>query len=102
MSQSATIRKRQHTAQPTDVPSANARYLTPSHEDRLLAERVQAALRASGYRALKGIRVSVRTQVVSLKGRVFSYHLKQLAQETALAVQGAHQIRNDLDVVQPR
>ena len=34
-------------------------------------------------------------------GRVSSYYLKQLAQATALAVPGAHQIRNDLNVIPP-
>ncbi len=102
MSQSATLRTQQCNTQAIDTPSANSRYLMPRPEDRHLAERVEEALRASGYRELQVIRVSVRTQVAFLKGRVSSYHLKQIAQETALAVQGAHQIRNDLDVVQPR
>jgi osmotically-inducible protein OsmY len=68
-------------------------------EDQHLAERVERALYARGYGALHSVRVSVRSRVVCLEGPVPSYYLKQLAQETARAVPGAHQIRNDLHVV---
>lgn len=102
MSQSATLRTHQHSTREIDATSSNARYLMPRPEDRDLAVRVEHALRASGYWSLHVIRVSVRTQVVFLKGRVCSYHLKQLAQETALAVEGANQIRNDLEVIQAK
>lgn len=98
MSQSATLATREH---PTEAPQVTVRLLTQSLEDQRLAERVEGALRATGYGALRTVRVSVNVRVVILGGRVSSYYLKQLAQATALAVPGAHQIRNDLNVVQP-
>ena len=101
MSQSATRPTREHPTEEKHAPGATAPLLTRSLEDQHLAERVERALRARGYWALHAVRVSVRTRVVFLGGRVSSYYLKQLAQATALDVLGAHQIRNDLDVVQP-
>src|SRR5271166_3940636 len=98
MSQSATLPTREH---PTEAPQVTALLVTQSLEDYRLAERVERALRATGYGALRTVRVSVNARVVILGGRVSSYYLKQLAQSAALAVPGAHQIRNDLDVVQP-
>ena len=74
---------------------------TPSLEDRHLAVRVEHALRARGYSELRAIEVFVDTRIVCLVGRVPSYYLKQLAQETARAVPGAHQIHNVLEVIEP-
>src|SRR5271157_3480154 len=75
--------------------------LTQGLEDRRLAERVEHALRATGYGPLRSVVVSVKARVVVLLGRVPSYYLKQIAQMTALAVPGTHQIDNRLDVVSP-
>jgi hypothetical protein len=47
------------------------------------------------------VSVNVRAGVALLAGRLPSYHLKQLAQETAQAIARAHRVRNDLDVVRP-
>jgi osmotically-inducible protein OsmY len=66
-----------------------------------LAERVERALRATGYGPLRTVRVSVTDGLVALEGRVGSYYLKQLAQAAVLAVPGAQQVRNGLEVVQP-
>lgn len=71
---------------------------TQSLEDLHLAQRVQAALRATGYGPLRDIEVTVHARRVTLAGRVVSYHLKQVAQETTLAVPGVLQLRNDLAV----
>ncbi len=83
-----------------DAPPATAPLLTQGLEDHRLAERIERALHATGYGALRTIQVSVNARCVILEGRVSSYYLKQVAQATALAVPGGHQIRNGLDVVQ--
>jgi osmotically-inducible protein OsmY len=70
-------------------------------EDVRLAERVDRALRATGYGPLRGIEVTVQERLVSLGGRVPSYYLKQVAQTIALAVQGTREVRNNLDVGRP-
>jgi osmotically-inducible protein OsmY len=72
-----------------------------SREDFFLAERVEHALRATGYRALRVVDVTVHARLIILDGRVPSYYLKQVAQATALAVPGARHVHNDLDVIPP-
>jgi osmotically-inducible protein OsmY len=72
-----------------------------SREDFFLAERVERALRASGYRALRDVDVTVHARLIILDGRVPSYYLKQVAQATALAVPGARHVHNGLDVIPP-
>jgi osmotically-inducible protein OsmY len=64
-----------------------------------LAERVEVALRATGYRPLHAVEVSVPGRVVVLRGRLPSYYLKQLAQAAALGVPGVRELRNDVEVV---
>ena len=86
--------------EPTDAAQA-ASLLTQSLEDLDLAERVGRALRATGYGPLRVIEVTVHARVVILEGRAPSYYLKQVAQTTALAVPGAQQVRNDLEVGRP-
>jgi osmotically-inducible protein OsmY len=85
----------------TDAVQATARLLAQTLEDLRLAERVERALRATGYMPLRGIEVTVHARLVILAGRVPSYSLKQVAQATALAVPGAQQVRNDLGVGRP-
>src|SRR5262245_7367383 len=72
-----------------------------SQEDLRQVERVERALRATGYGPLRGIEVTVHARLVILGGRVPSYHLKQVAQSAAMAVTGTGQVRNDLDVSRP-
>ena len=102
MSQSATLPTREHPTEEKDALERTGPLVTQRLEDHHLAERVERALRATGYGALRTVRVTVNARVVILGGRVSSYYLKQLAQATVFAVPGAHQIRNDLNVVQPR
>jgi osmotically-inducible protein OsmY len=102
MSQSAALLTppaREPTGEEKAVPHAAAQLPTHDLEDLRLAERVASALRATGYGPLRGIEVAVQERLVILGGRVPSFYLKQVAQTTALAVPGAHQVRNDLDVV---
>ena len=92
----------EHPSEEKDALQATAPLPTQSLEDQRLAEQVENALRATGYGALRTVRVSVCAGVVILAGRVSSYYLKQVVHATALAVPGAHQIRNGLNVVQPK
>ena len=66
-----------------------------------LAERVEQALRATGCASLRGIEVTVHARLVIPGDRIPSYYLKQVAQTTALAVPGAHQVCNELEVSRP-
>lgn len=84
-----------------DILPTTASLPTQTLEDARLAECVERALCATGYGALRGVVISVRARVVMLLGRVPSYHLKQLAQATALAIPGTQQIHNGLNVIPP-
>jgi len=89
---------------PSGGPADSARaaaLLLQCVEDLDLAERVGRALAATGYGPLRGIEVTVHARLVLLGGRVSSYYLKQLAQATALAVPGVHEVHNDLVVARP-
>jgi hypothetical protein len=66
-----------------------------------LAERVERALRATGYAPLRAVDVSVSGQLVTLRGRVPSYYMKQIAQSVAVDVAAGQWLRNDLEVVRP-
>ncbi len=92
---------RARTGEETDAARGTALLPRQSQEDLRLAERVERALRATGYGPLRGIEVTAHARLVILGGRVPSYYLKQVAQATALAVPGARQLRNVLDVVRP-
>jgi osmotically-inducible protein OsmY len=81
-----------------DALQATAQLLTQEFEDLCLAERVECALRATGYGPLRRAEVSVQARLVILTGRVPSYYLKQIAQTIALAVPGTHRVRNDVEV----
>lgn len=61
-------------------------------------ERVSQALRRTGHSRLHTIGVCVRDGVVFLEGRVVSFHLKQLAQESVRQVFNNAIIKNELEV----
>ena len=88
-----------HADEETDAFQTTASLLTQSLEDLRLAERIERALHATGYSALRDIEIFVNARIVHLVGRVHSYHMKQIAQVTALAVPGTHQVHNDVDVI---
>jgi osmotically-inducible protein OsmY len=92
---------REPPAEQADAVQATAQLLAQGLEDLRLAERVQRALRATGYLPLRGIDVIVQARLVILAGRVPSYYLKQVAQTTVLAVPGAEKVRNGLEVGLP-
>jgi osmotically-inducible protein OsmY len=71
---------------------------TEELEDRGLVERVELALRATGYAPLRAVGVTARGRQITLEGRVPSYYLKQVAQAAVLAVLADQRVCNNLDV----
>ena len=67
-----------------------------------VAARVERALHGSGYVSLRNLDVSANRSIVRLRGRVSTYHLKQLAQAAALSVPGVREVRNEVEVVSTR
>jgi osmotically-inducible protein OsmY len=63
-----------------------------------LAEAVQCALNETGRSWLQHVVVEVSGRAVILSGSVPSYHLKQLAQVTIMAVPGVELVKNGLEV----
>lgn len=78
----------------TPVTSANAQ----DDRDEVLAQRVQQALAATDADRLRPVFVEVSHNGVRLSGKVVSFYAKQLAQSVAMAVEGVHNILNQLDV----
>ena len=89
---------RRHFDEESEAHKKAAPMLGHSGDDTRLAEQVERALRSTGYGPLRNVAISAFERIVILQGRVHSYHLKQVAQETALTVPGVHMIRNDLEV----
>ena len=66
-------------------------------EQLLLA--IEKALLITGYAGtLRGIQVDVHADSVVLSGRLPSYYLKQIAQVSAMKVDGVVQVRNEIQV----
>ena len=59
------------------------------------------ALKRSLHPALRHLRVEENDNCLVISGRVTSYYLKQLAQETIMPVRGALQLVNRVNVVHP-
>ena len=61
-------------------------------------QHIEQALLATGHRIPCAVRVSSRDRSVTLRGRVPSYYLKQLAQSVVLTAPGVRRLRNELAV----
>ena len=55
-------------------------------------------LRDSPYRALRRVSCECRHGVLFLRGRLFSFHETQMAQETVARIDGVTQVVNEVDV----
>jgi osmotically-inducible protein OsmY len=66
--------------------------------DMHVVSAVKRRLAQSGRPELRSVRVTAGPDGVRLQGRVSSYYLKQLAQASALAVEGVTTVRNELAV----
>jgi hypothetical protein len=66
---------------------------------REIAEMARATLRRSAYFELRDVSCDFSGGVLTLRGRVPSYHLKQLAQVAVAAVPGVVEIDNHVEVV---
>jgi osmotically-inducible protein OsmY len=71
------------------------------HSPTDLAEWAEGRLRSNAYLALKNISCEVEDGVLTLRGCLPSYYLKQVAQETLAPLEGLAQIDNQIAVVAP-
>jgi osmotically-inducible protein OsmY len=72
----------------------------PSQERPLIQAEAQSRLRKSHYHELRFVSCEFHEGVVTLRGRVSSYHLKQLAQELIRRLDGAEEVNNRLEVAE--
>ncbi|MFL5241453.1 MAG: BON domain-containing protein [Gemmataceae bacterium] len=63
------------------------------------ASQVQSALRQSPIPALRKLSVRETDEAVTLLGRVASYYIKQLAQETVMGFLSNRELHNEIIVV---
>lgn len=88
---------------PANAVACELRFTASNTRDPLsLSIDIERALRATGYSALRGIDIVVESGVVFLTGRVPSYHMKQLAQATAMRMTGVVGVHNELEVAWSR
>ena len=63
-----------------------------------IAEVAMDRLRDSPYRALRRVSCECRHGVLFLRGRLFSFHETQMAQETVAGIDGVTQVVNEVEV----
>jgi osmotically-inducible protein OsmY len=63
---------------------------------------VEARMRHSGYYELREVSCDFHEGVLTLRGCVTSYYLKQLAQSLVLRLEGVEELNNRLEVRTPR
>ena len=66
-----------------------------------IAEIAQQVLRQSSYFELRDVSCEFSGGILTLRGRVPSYHLKQLAQASVADVPGVVEVHNRVEVVTP-
>jgi osmotically-inducible protein OsmY len=82
------------------LPDSVAHTELPKSENKsAVARQVRLRLRRCGYAEMRRVEVSIVGNVLRLSGSVYSYHMKQLAQEVARQTVPEASIENDLTVV---
>ncbi len=76
------------------------REATASKERPLIPAEARSRLRKSGYRELHFVSCDFHEGVLTLRGHVSSFHLKQLAQELIRHLDGAEEVNNRLEVAE--
>jgi osmotically-inducible protein OsmY len=63
------------------------------------ADAAEGRLRGSSYLALRNVSCECKGGVLTLRGRLPSYHLKQVAEALVLGVEGVRRVENLIEVV---
>jgi len=72
-----------------------------SNEKRVVQAEALSRLRESGYHELHFVLCDFHEGVLTLRGRVSSFYLKQVAQEVIRRLEGAEEVNNLLEVAAP-
>ena len=71
-----------------------------SKEKQVVQAEAQSRLRKSGYHELHVVSCEFHEGVLTLRGRVSSFYLKQVAQEVIRRLDGAEEVNNRLEVAE--
>jgi osmotically-inducible protein OsmY len=71
----------------------------PETEPVDLADQAEHALRSSPYLALRNVSCEWQDGVLTLRGCLPTYYLKQVAQAVVARLDGVRQVVNEIDVV---
>ena len=63
-----------------------------------IAEAAMECLRDSPYKAMRRVSCECKHGVLFLRGRLFSFHEKQVAQEVVAGISGVTQVVNEIQV----
>ena len=67
-------------------------------DDPTIAEIAMERLRDSPYNAIRQVSCECKHGVLFLRGRLFSFHEKQMAQEAVARIHGVTQVVNEVEV----
>lgn len=68
---------------------------------RGVAEDAESRLRCNAYLALKNVSCEYQEGVLTLRGCLPTYYLKQMAQATVARVEGVEHVVNEIEVMAP-
>jgi len=71
------------------------------HEKETIEARATRRLCRSPYRSVRLVTCDFHEGMLTLRGRVSSYYLKQIAQTAVLGIEGVEEINNHLEVRSP-
>ena len=67
--------------------------------ERRIEESAESRLRRSGYLALRDINCTCHDEEITLRGRLPTYYLKQLAQHLVAEIEGVRRTINEIEVL---
>ncbi len=73
-------------------------YPSATVDGTAIADAATECLRASPYKAMRRVSCESKHGVLFLRGRLFSFHEKQVAQEVVAGVNGVTQVVNEIRV----
>jgi len=80
------------------LPMDDADTVYPSIDTPTVAEMAMQRLRDSPYKVMRRVSCDYKHGVLFLRGRLFSFHEKQVAQKTVAGVSGVRRVVNEIEV----
>lgn len=86
---------------PQDLSGRTAGIMTPPRleSSQRIVEGAERCLRCNSYLALKNVSCEYREGVLTLRGCLPTYYLKQLAQTAVARLDGVERINNEIEVI---